>query len=93
MNCPECGAHQKNEFQLTYDQAFQRHEQCRQYFITAFRAAKQHLAAGQTKEAFYELLRANASIAQGLVYAQMFGGTDVGWLSRMADLDALRNEL
>ena len=77
------------KYSVDQNHACEQHEQCRQHFISAQSAACQHLDVGQMSHARYELLRANASVAQGLVWAEIIGIDPAGWIARMEDIDRL----
>lgn len=66
--------------------AWNRHEECRQAFISETTAVRSHLDVGQKQHARYHLLRANAAVAQGLVWADICGITDAGWLDRAEEI-------
>ena len=72
---------------------YNRHEECRQAFITEIGAARSHRDVGQKSQARYHLLRANGAVAQGLVYADLLGVTDVGWIDRMMEIDRVWSEV
>ncbi len=69
------------------------HETCRQSFVTEMGAARSHIAVGQLKQAAYHLMRANGAVAQGIVYAELLGVTDVGWIDRMMEIDRVCTEI
>jgi len=75
----------------TYTQveALTSHEDCRQHFIRGITECTSHLDVGQVRQAQFALLQANASVAQGMIWAEMLGIDPAGWYSRMLDISAL----
>lgn len=68
----------------------EKHEECRQAFVRTTMLIRDHIDGLLTLEnARYELMRANAAVAQGMVWAELIGVDPSGWLSRMAEVQTL----
>jgi hypothetical protein len=74
---------------LSETEACQQHEQWRQCFITAMNCAYSLAETGAHEHVRYELMRANASISAGMVYADLIGIDPTGWLDRMHEVERL----
>ena len=83
----------RDTYRVEVEHACSKHEECRQGYITALRCAQAAFDAGEGPEAVWQLLRANAAIAQGMVWADVMGISESGWLSRMEDVTALHERL
>lgn len=64
--------------------AFDKHEECRQAFISSTMAVRDGC-----HDPRYALMRANAAVAQGLVWAELCGVDPAGWIDRMNEIQTL----
>lgn len=72
---------------MTDREMCEKHEECRQAFISGLEEAHSHEKVGQNAHARFALLRANAAVAQGLVWAELIGIDPAGWFSRIGDIE------
>lgn len=76
----------------TQAEALQYHEECRQHFISGAAEFRSHMQVGQKAHARRALLQCTASVAQGMIWAEMLGIDPAGWYSRELDISKMWGE-